>query len=261
MMAGVESLRIGSTFRREDLVGDCSDATHVVSKIYVGGFGLAAGETRDLEGGASVFVVPAVSVGGGAKSESAIEHLQHEGSAKACEEAQDKGTPSPQCSVPLRVALMSLAAPGGSATAAPSAPPAAAPSAPAAPVEQRKVDGQLSFGINNRLPKTRRLDKLGSTVDGNLMYNRQDDSGALANIQEVPIFNGSVAAGDHVLLITFDAKDTRGGSPLQKTSSHSITVRSGKPIVVTAAILEAANGARVEWTDTVDGQTTTFTGQ
>jgi hypothetical protein len=110
MMAGVESLKIGSTFKREELVGDCADATHVVSKIYVGGFALAAGETRDLEGGASVFVAPAVSAGGGAKSESAVEHLQHEGVAKACEEAQEKGTPSPQCSVPLRIALMSLGA-------------------------------------------------------------------------------------------------------------------------------------------------------
>jgi formylglycine-generating enzyme required for sulfatase activity len=110
MMAGVESLKIGSTFKPEELVGDCGGATHVVSKIYVGGFALAAGETRDLEGGASVFLVPAVSAGGGAKTGSAVEHLQHEGSAKACEEAQEKGTPSPQCSVPLRIALMSLGA-------------------------------------------------------------------------------------------------------------------------------------------------------
>jgi hypothetical protein len=110
MMAGVESLKIGATFKREELVGDCNAATHVVTKIYVGGFALAAGESRDLEGGASVFVVPGVGVGGGAKSESAVQRLQNEGSAKACEEAQEKGTPSPQCSVPLRIALMPLGA-------------------------------------------------------------------------------------------------------------------------------------------------------
>lgn len=109
MMAGVESVEIGTTFKREELVGDCGDATHVVSKIYVGGFGLAAGESKDLEGGASVFAIPGVgAIGGGAKHESAVEHLQHEGVAEACEEAQKKGLASGQCSVPLRVALMSL---------------------------------------------------------------------------------------------------------------------------------------------------------
>lgn len=109
VMAGVESVEIGTTFKREELVGDCGDATHVVSKIYVGGFGLAAGESKDLESGASVFALPGVgAIGGGAKHESAVEHLQHEGVAEACEEAQKKGLASGQCSVPLRVALMSL---------------------------------------------------------------------------------------------------------------------------------------------------------
>lgn len=117
MMAGVESLKIGSTFKREELVGECADATHVVSKIYVGGFALAAGEASVLEGGVSVFVMPAMSVGGGARSESALEHLQHEGVATACEEAQRNGTPSPQCSVPLRVALMPLGTRKDTATA------------------------------------------------------------------------------------------------------------------------------------------------
>ncbi len=111
MMAGVEAVKIGSTFKPDELIGECSDATHVVSKIYVGGFALAAGETRLLEGGASVFVMPAISVGGGAKTESSVEHLQHEGVAKACEEAQEKGAQSPQCAVPLRIALMAIATP------------------------------------------------------------------------------------------------------------------------------------------------------
>ncbi len=111
MMAGVEAVKIGSTFKPDELIGECSDATHVVSKIYVGGFALAAGEARLLEGGASVFVMPAISVGGGAKTESSVEHLQREGVAKACEEAQEKGAQSPQCAVPLRIALMAIAAP------------------------------------------------------------------------------------------------------------------------------------------------------
>ncbi len=108
MMAGVEALKIGSTFKPEELIGECSDATHVVSKIYVGGFALAAGEAQLLAGGASVFVMPAVSVGGGAQTESSVEHLQREGIAKACEDAQEKGTESPQCAVPLRIVLMAI---------------------------------------------------------------------------------------------------------------------------------------------------------
>jgi len=109
VMAGVESVEIGTTFQREELIGECGGATHIVSKIYVGGFGLAAGESREIEGGASVFAVPGLGgIGGGAKHEAAVEHLQHEGSAKACDEALEKGVASGQCSVPLRVALMSL---------------------------------------------------------------------------------------------------------------------------------------------------------
>ncbi len=123
MMAGVESVKIGTAWKREELVGECQDATHVVSKIYVGGFGLAAGEARELEGGASVFIMPMVAVGGGAKTQSSVEHIQHEGVAEACEDAQKKGIASPQCSVPLRVALMSL---GDSKVAMP-APTSSAP--------------------------------------------------------------------------------------------------------------------------------------
>jgi len=118
MMAGVESVKIGTTWKRDELVGVCQDATHVVSKIYVGGFGLAAGEARELEGGANVFVMPLVSAGGGARTESAVEHLQREGLAEACEEAQKKGVQSAQCSVPLRVALMSLGEPTAGTTTA-----------------------------------------------------------------------------------------------------------------------------------------------
>ncbi len=120
MMVGVEKLKIGTTFRRDELVGQCDEATHVVSEIYVGGFALAAGEARDLEGSASVFVMPGIAPGAGARTSSAVEHLQREGDAEACTDAKRTGTASPQCSAPLRIALMPLSAGGAPA---PSTPP------------------------------------------------------------------------------------------------------------------------------------------
>ena len=143
MMAGVEALKIGSTFKPDELIGECSDATHVVSKIYVGGFALAAGEAQLLAGGASVFVMPAISVGGGAQTESSVEHLQREGIAKACEDAQEKGTQSPQCAVPLRIVLMAIS------------PAAVASTTPTVSVTSNTTTGSTASPASTSAPPSR----------------------------------------------------------------------------------------------------------
>jgi hypothetical protein len=104
LLVGMASLPIGSTYLASDLHGpDCERATHVVSRVYLGGFAMAAGEAGSLEAAASVFSAKA----GGSTSE-AVEHVAHEGIAEACETAQNEGTENAKCAVPLRVGLLPI---------------------------------------------------------------------------------------------------------------------------------------------------------
>lgn len=103
-LAGVASLPIGKPFSRADLSGQgCDRATHVVSRVYLGGFAIMTGESRSIEAAVSIF-------GAGAKGSDVREaqQLATEGNADACKTAQQNGTESPMCSVPLRLALMPI---------------------------------------------------------------------------------------------------------------------------------------------------------
>ncbi len=59
MLAGVMATPVMKAFPSAQLKGDCERATHVVSKLYVGGFAMAAGRSETLAGEASVFGVGA----------------------------------------------------------------------------------------------------------------------------------------------------------------------------------------------------------
>ncbi|HQP37834.1 MAG TPA: SUMF1/EgtB/PvdO family nonheme iron enzyme, partial [Polyangiaceae bacterium] len=105
MLVGARALKAGSAFDRAQLKGDCSKATHVVNRLYVGGFAMMAGETQSLEAAASVF-----GVGAGGKQSVAGEVVNNEGVAEACTEAQKSAKESAQCAVPLRLGLVPLGA-------------------------------------------------------------------------------------------------------------------------------------------------------
>jgi formylglycine-generating enzyme required for sulfatase activity len=123
MLSGIHTLKPQSTFRADELRGECAGATHVVSKIFVGAFALAVGNAHGLEARPSLFA-------GGAESKASAGVIQKEGSAKACEESQDKGTESSACDVPLRLGL----SPIGAACTEDGGPCATA-TAPVAPVD------------------------------------------------------------------------------------------------------------------------------
>ena len=106
MLAGMYTLPPGSAYPRTMLSGkDCDRATHVVARIYVGGFAMASGETQSMEAAATVF-----GVGAGGSSEESMQRITNEGIADACNQTQKTGEPSQQCDVPLRVGLFELAA-------------------------------------------------------------------------------------------------------------------------------------------------------
>ena len=82
-------------------------------------------------------------------------------------------------------------------------------------------------------------------MDGQVQYNRQDESGALADQKDVPIYTGSVPPGDHTLQIalTFQGNgygvfSYLRGYKFEVKSSHAFTAVEGKSVTVTATAYE-----------------------
>ena len=116
---------------REDLEGDCSEATHVIAALTVGSFTFSAGSDAEIGGGAST-VLP--GVGGGAKSSASRETIQHDGDEAACTRSTiaDKSPPE-GCGALLQIEVMPLAK-GAKAVAAVVVPvPIPSPMLPPAP--------------------------------------------------------------------------------------------------------------------------------
>jgi TPR repeat protein len=105
MVAGLDALAPGVMFQMSDLRGaGCERATHVVSKVYLGGFAVTAGESRALDASASFF-----GAGAGARQAAKAESVYTEGDAQACAASQRDRKPNAGCEAPLRVGLMPIA--------------------------------------------------------------------------------------------------------------------------------------------------------
>lgn len=98
-LAGMFSTQVMQSYPPSKLRGDCARATHVIDKIYVGGFALAEGEQQSLRAEASVF---------GASRSRDSRVLTEEGSAEACRAARATGKYEAMCSVPLRIGLVPI---------------------------------------------------------------------------------------------------------------------------------------------------------
>jgi len=106
-VAGMLSLPVGKRYSRDDLQGlDCDRATHVVARIYLGGFAIMAGESRSIAAAATIF-------GAGVAGEhlAEAERVASEGDAEGCLAAQKAAEESPLCATPLRVGLLPLGSP------------------------------------------------------------------------------------------------------------------------------------------------------
>lgn len=104
-LVGLLTLPPASAWRREDLHGTgCQDATHVVARIYLGGFALASGNATEVEAAASFF---AIGNAGAAHQSQRIE-VQTEGEEDACVKARTTGESQRLCNVPLRIGLVPL---------------------------------------------------------------------------------------------------------------------------------------------------------
>src|SRR5690606_7695860 len=82
-------------------------------------------------------------------------------------------------------------------------------------------------------------------VDGAVQYNRTDDTGALAEQKEIPIFNGSIPPGDHTVAVKLNFRGNGfgvftylRGYNLEVNSAHSFTAVEGKTLQLAATALE-----------------------
>lgn len=99
--------------------------------------------------------------------------------------------------------------------------------------------------FNNEMSSAFKLTRALITLDGAVQYNRQDETGALADQKEIPIFSGSVPPGDHTISVVLNFQGNGygvftylRGYKFEVKSSHSFTAVEGKTMVINATALE-----------------------
>ncbi len=99
--------------------------------------------------------------------------------------------------------------------------------------------------FRNEMSSAFLLTKALFIVDGAVQYNRQDDTGALAEQKEIPIFNGSIPPGDHTVAVKLNFRGNGfgvftylRGYNFEVNSAHSFTAVEGKTLQLTAIALE-----------------------
>jgi hypothetical protein len=104
---------------------------------------------------------------------------------------------------------------------------------------------RAEVAFDNEMSSAFRLVRALFVIDGTVQYNRQDETGALADQKNIPIFSGSVPPGDHTVqvLLSFQGNGYGvftylKGYHFEVKSSHSFTSVEGRAITLTATALE-----------------------
>lgn len=99
--------------------------------------------------------------------------------------------------------------------------------------------------FRNNMSSAFQLTRALFVLDGAVQYNKQDDTGQLAEQKEIPIFSGSVPPGDHTLQVLIQFRghgygvfSYLRGYKFEVKSSHSFTVTEGKTIELEAVAWE-----------------------
>ncbi len=99
--------------------------------------------------------------------------------------------------------------------------------------------------FDNEMSNAFRLVRALFVIDGTVQYNRQDETGALADQKQIPIFSGSVPPGDHTVqvLLSFQGNGYGvftylKGYHFEVKSSHAFTSVEGRALTLTATALE-----------------------
>jgi hypothetical protein len=104
---------------------------------------------------------------------------------------------------------------------------------------------RAEIAFHNEMSSAFSLRRALFVLDGAVQYNRQDETGALADQKEIPIFSGSVPPGDHTISVLLNFQGNGygvftylRGYKFEVKSSHSFTAVEGKTIAITATALE-----------------------
>jgi len=104
-----------------------------------------------------------------------------------------------------------------------------------------RAEVEFENEMSNAFELTRAL----FVIDGQVQYNRQDDTGALADQKDIPIYTGTMPPGDHTIQVAltfqgngFGVFSYLRGYKFEVKSSHSFTAVEGKALTVTATAFE-----------------------
>ncbi len=99
--------------------------------------------------------------------------------------------------------------------------------------------------FQNEMSSAFELTRALFVIDGQVQYNRQDESGALADQKSIPIYTGTMPPGDHTIQValTFQGNgygvfSYLRGYKFEVKSSHAFTAVEGKMLGVTATAFE-----------------------
>lgn len=102
---------------------------------------------------------------------------------------------------------------------------------------------EVSF--QNEMSSAFRLTRALFVLDGQVQYQRADDTGALADQKMIPIFSGSIPPGDHTISVLLNFQGNGygvftylRGYKFEVKSSHSFTSVEGKALEIQATALE-----------------------
>lgn len=99
--------------------------------------------------------------------------------------------------------------------------------------------------FKNDLSDAFRITKALFVLDGAVQYNKTDQSGALSDQEEIPIFNGSIPPGDHTIQVLVNLQGNGygvfsylRGYKFEVRSSHSFSAVEGKTVTLDAIAYE-----------------------
>ena len=99
--------------------------------------------------------------------------------------------------------------------------------------------------FKNDLSDAFRVTRALFVLDGAVQYNKTDQSGALGDQDEIPIFNGSIPPGDHTVQVLISLQGNGygvfsylRGYKFEVRSSHSFSAVEGKTITLDATAYE-----------------------
>ena len=99
--------------------------------------------------------------------------------------------------------------------------------------------------FKNEMSSAFLLTKATFVLDGQIQYNRSDDTGALADQKEIPVYSGTVQPGDHTIQValTFQGNgygvfSYLRGYKFDVKSSHAFTAVEGKTLSIIATAFE-----------------------